>query len=274
MKKQKLYELPINAPLTPSRREAVEKYIAANAHVLDEPVSYAWSEEDGDVLHITGDRAQIDVIFDATKVDVYFAAPSWARLLFTKAKRAQVREQLEAALREADFSSANYDIPATVTELAPGAEGRERQRQLGSEAHTGHENEITSVPTVSEGEPMTAAVKETREANPLTVLGEALESAAESIGDATSDARASAQIAARKVKKNVGTGVYYTAYGLSYGVVFSAVFLTELLPETNALRRGFEDGTAAAIEAATHRRVEALADESDERTELEPALAR
>ncbi len=272
MKKQKLYELPINAPLTPSRREAVEKYIAANAHLSDKPVSFIWDEQGGDVLHIMAEPAQIDIVFEATKVEVYFAAPSWARLLFTKAKKAQVKEQLEAALREADFSSANYDTPVTIERIGAKADHQEQQGQPGNEPPIGREDEPTPVQTVSEGEPMTAAVKEVTEANPLSILGEALESAAESIGDATSDARASAKIAAKKVQKSVGTGVYYSAYGLSYGVVFSAVFLTELLPVTNALRRGFEDGAAAAIDAAAHRHVEALADESDEHEhEAEPA---
>ena len=39
---------------------------------------------------------------------------------------------------------------------------------------------------------------------------------------------------------------YYAAYGMSYGLVFSGVFLKELLPASNPLRRGFEDGAAAA----------------------------
>ncbi len=86
---------------------------------------------------------------------------------------------------------------------------------------------------------MTAKVEAAAaEANPISVLGDALESAAESIGEATSDARESAKIAAKKVKKGLSAGTYHTAYGLSYGFVFSAVFLTELLPEDNIFRRG------------------------------------
>jgi hypothetical protein len=67
--------------------------------------------------------------------------------------------------------------------------------------------------------------------DPLSVLGEALESAAETFGDATTNARGSATLAARRVKSTLSTGVYKSAYGTSYGVVFSAVFLKELLPE-------------------------------------------
>jgi len=92
------------------------------------------------------------------------------------------------------------------------------------------------------------------DANPLSVLGEALDAASESIGDARADATASAKAAALKVQTGVSTGAYYAAYGVSYGVVFSGVFLKELLPTNNAIRRGFEDGADAAIKTAVNLR--------------------
>jgi hypothetical protein len=104
---------------------------------------------------------------------------------------------------------------------------------------------------------MSAKAEETLDTNPLSVLGEALESAAETFGKATTNASASAKVAAKKVRKTFGTGVYKTAYGISYGLVYSAVFVTELLPEDNVLRRGFEEGAEAALDAAASRRLEA-----------------
>jgi hypothetical protein len=95
-------------------------------------------------------------------------------------------------------------------------------------------------------------VSETSESNPLSELGEALEAAAESIGNARAEASADAKAAAAKVQTGVTTGAYYTAYGISYGLVFSGVFLKELLPAGNVIRRGFEDGAHAGLEAATH----------------------
>jgi hypothetical protein len=100
-------------------------------------------------------------------------------------------------------------------------------------------------------------VKEAVGTHPLSVLGEALESAAETFGDATTNARASATLAARKVKSTLSTGVYRSAYGASYGVVFGAVFLKELLPEGNSLRRGFEEGAGAAFDAVASRKLAA-----------------
>lgn len=101
---------------------------------------------------------------------------------------------------------------------------------------------------------MTTTAKPATESNPLSVLGEALDAASQSIGDARADATASAKAAALKVQTTVGTGAYYAAYGVSYGVVFSGVFLKELLPNNNAIRRGFEDGAQAAVKSAVNIR--------------------
>jgi len=105
---------------------------------------------------------------------------------------------------------------------------------------------------------MSTTVQDTHEHNPLSAVGEALDSAAEAFGEATSDARASAKAAAKKVKSTVSTGVYKGAYGLSFGIVFGAVFLTELLPESSSLRRGFEDGATDALDSIASRKLQAL----------------
>lgn len=90
----------------------------------------------------------------------------------------------------------------------------------------------------------------TSHADALSALGEALESAADSVGHARADATESAKLAARKVQFGVGAGAYFAAYGVSYGLVFTGVFLKELLPASNPIRRGFEDGAVAARDAA------------------------
>ncbi len=93
--------------------------------------------------------------------------------------------------------------------------------------------------------------------NPLSILGEALESAAESFGAASVNARASAKGAAKKVKNGFGAGVYHAAYGISFGLVYGAVFVTELLPEDNVVRRGFEEGAEAARDAIASKKAAA-----------------
>ena len=94
--------------------------------------------------------------------------------------------------------------------------------------------------------------------NPLSILGEALESAVETFGEATTSARESAKLAATNVKVVVGYGTYKLAYGISYGLVFGGVFVKELLPESNSLRRGFEEGAEAAFDAAARRKVKSF----------------
>ena len=94
-----------------------------------------------------------------------------------------------------------------------------------------------------------STAKATVASDPISSLGDALESAAESLGDATTDARESAKVAARKVKRTARSGVYHATYGVSFGVVFAAVFLVELLPEDNVVRRGLEDGAEAGFDS-------------------------
>jgi hypothetical protein len=110
---------------------------------------------------------------------------------------------------------------------------------------------------------MSTIATQEREHGVLAGLGDAFEAAAESIGDARSSASEQAQIAARRVKSGVSSGAYHAAYGLSFGVVFGAVFLKELLPENNALRRGFEEGAEAAFDAVAARRSQATVGEAD-----------
>jgi len=112
---------------------------------------------------------------------------------------------------------------------------------------------------------------EATQSNALSALGEALDSAAESVSHARADATESAKLAAARVHIGVSTGAYYTAYGISYGLVFSGVFLKELFPVNNPIRRGFEDGAAAAIEAVSSPRaaLEAGTLDEDEAAEAE-----
>ena len=104
---------------------------------------------------------------------------------------------------------------------------------------------------------MSAKIEEGVGTNPLSILGEALESAVETFEEATTNARASAKMAATKVQVIFSFGVYKVAYGISYGLVFGGIFVKELLPESNSLRRGFEEGAGAAFDAAASRKVEA-----------------
>lgn len=83
----------------------------------------------------------------------------------------------------------------------------------------------------------------------FSVLGDTLESAAESFEEATANSKDSAKRAAATTKRALANGVHKTAYGLAYGIVYSAVFVNELMPKGSLIRRGFEEGSEAAIDS-------------------------
>ena len=90
----------------------------------------------------------------------------------------------------------------------------------------------------------------------FSVLGDTLESAAESFEEATANSRDSARRAATTAKRALGIGAHKAAYGVAYGLVYSAVFITEMLPKENIIRRGFIEGTEAAL--TSRRKAQAL----------------
>jgi hypothetical protein len=106
MKKEKLYDFAIDRPLTPARRKAVEKQIEQNARLSPQPVSYNWDEADDEVLHIAAAPVLIEVRFQKKNVELYGTAPLWARLLFTKQRKAELKDQIERVLQQTKFIAA------------------------------------------------------------------------------------------------------------------------------------------------------------------------
>jgi hypothetical protein len=105
----------------------------------------------------------------------------------------------------------------------------------------------------------------------FSVLGDTLESAAESFEEATANSRDSAKRAAATTKRALGIGVHKAAYGVAFGLVYSAVFITEMLPKGNMIRRGFIEGTEAALDS--RRKTQTLREKkkAEPKTESEPA---
>ncbi len=81
------------------------------------------------------------------------------------------------------------------------------------------------------------------------ILGDTLESAAETFEEVTANAHDSAKRAAGVTKSALCTALYKTCYGVAYGAVYSSVFLVEMMPAGCKMRRGFEEGAEAALEA-------------------------
>jgi hypothetical protein len=100
MKREKIYEFALDRPLTPAKRKTVEKYLQKNAHLSPKPVSYSWDEE---VLYIEAKPVLVEVRFQQKRVELYATAPLWARLLFTKQKKVELKEELELILQKTKF---------------------------------------------------------------------------------------------------------------------------------------------------------------------------
>jgi hypothetical protein len=118
MKREKIYEFVIDRPLTPAKRKTVEKHLKENAHLSPKPVSYSWDEDDDELLRIRAEPVLIEVKFQDRMVELYATAPLWARLLFTKQKKAELGERLQLMLQKAKFVVAAKSVPPGAKAVA------------------------------------------------------------------------------------------------------------------------------------------------------------
>jgi hypothetical protein len=118
MKTEKIYAFAIDNPLTAAKRKTVEKYIDQNAGLSPKPVTYNWDESDRNTLHISAEPISVEVRFNARTVDLYATAPLWARLLFTKQKKVELKDQIELVLQKAKFVS---PLKAKAPKIKPAA---------------------------------------------------------------------------------------------------------------------------------------------------------
>jgi hypothetical protein len=101
--KEKLYDIPIDNPLTSSRRKALDQHIVSKVHLSAAPVRYEWDETAGEVLRITADSMKFEVRFHPKKVEIYGFVPLWARVLFTAKKKALLKQEIQAILSDTGF---------------------------------------------------------------------------------------------------------------------------------------------------------------------------
>jgi hypothetical protein len=106
MKREKIFDFAIDSPLTAAKRKTVEKNIEQNAHLSPKPISFNWDEDDPQLLLIEAEPLLIEVRFQEKNVELFATAPLWARLLFTKQRKAELKEQIEAILQKAKFVTA------------------------------------------------------------------------------------------------------------------------------------------------------------------------
>lgn len=101
--KEKIYEFNIEHPLTAARRKAIDQFLKKNAPKSKWAASHEWDADNDHLLHIKTYPVTWEVWFAPHRVTVYGAAPFWAKMLFTDAKRALLRESILQVLQATGF---------------------------------------------------------------------------------------------------------------------------------------------------------------------------
>jgi len=102
---EQFHIVSIDSPLTVTKRRAIEAQIDENAKALEREVSYKWLKRgDERFLRILYDPVTVEVVFFDDRIECFVAAPTWARLLLTKARKAELKTQLEQTLVGAGFA--------------------------------------------------------------------------------------------------------------------------------------------------------------------------
>jgi len=104
MKLEQFFVFPIEAPLTSKKRLAIEAQIDENAQIFERAVEYKWLKRgDEKFLRIFVDPVTIEIVFFDDRVELYGAAPTWARLLLTSARKSELKDRIEKVLVGAGF---------------------------------------------------------------------------------------------------------------------------------------------------------------------------
>jgi hypothetical protein len=107
MELEQFYVFEVDERLSSERRAIIEAQIDANAEAFGQSVTRSWHTRDGeDFLRILVDPVVIEIVFANNSIELFGAAPVWARLLFTSAHKEQLREQIEQVLIAAGFATA------------------------------------------------------------------------------------------------------------------------------------------------------------------------
>jgi hypothetical protein len=104
MNLEQFYVFRIDSPLTADKRRAVDVHLTENAELFEREISYKWLKRGEEkFLRILVDPVTIEIVFFDDRIECYGAAPAWARLLFTKARKEELKGHLENVLVGAGF---------------------------------------------------------------------------------------------------------------------------------------------------------------------------
>lgn len=104
MKLEQFYEFPIDSVLNSDKRKIIEQQIEENAELFEQKVEYKWLKRGEEkFLRIQASPVTIEIVFHDDRVELFGAAPAWARALFTKARKKELQERIQEVLVTAGF---------------------------------------------------------------------------------------------------------------------------------------------------------------------------
>jgi hypothetical protein len=107
MELEKFSEYVIEAPLDNEKRKVLEAEMDRAGVEFDKAVSYKWLKRGEEkFLRVVVDPITVEVVFFDDRVELYGAAPAWARLLMTNARKAEFATRFQSALVAAGFVAA------------------------------------------------------------------------------------------------------------------------------------------------------------------------
>ena len=107
MELEQFYVFEIVESLSPEKRAIIEKHIEDNAVAFGQNVVRSWHKRAGeDFLRILVEPVVMEIVFFSDRIELYGAAPTWARLHFTAARKEELRQRIEEVLLLARFTTA------------------------------------------------------------------------------------------------------------------------------------------------------------------------
>lgn len=107
MNLEQFYVFPIQSGLNAQKRKIVEAQINENAQLFEQKVAYKWLKRGEEkFLRILAEPVTIEIVFHDDRVELFGAAPAWARLLFTAARKKELQQRIREVLLAAGFINA------------------------------------------------------------------------------------------------------------------------------------------------------------------------
>jgi RNase H-fold protein (predicted Holliday junction resolvase) len=104
MKLEQFYVFPIDSVLNSQKRKVIEAQIEENAQLFERDVEYKWLKRGEEkFLRIVSGPVTVEIVFHDDRVELYGAAPAWARALLTNSRKQELQQRIAEVLVLAGF---------------------------------------------------------------------------------------------------------------------------------------------------------------------------